>query len=766
MLISRQGTQETGSKGFLFSQNYNLSTGEWGARQTVYDDPDHIDARNSVSGIIGDNIYLFFSRNKYSPSVRASGITDESGYFLVQKYTSFSLVGQTSVDLLVRSTIDCNVHVQLRNTDTEYIGWSGVAHPIMGSLYARLSLPIATPTSVSDNFDPATVVRIIVGVDGAAASTAILFDFDEIRLVNGTTTTVIDDCSAVTGWEGNLGSGYEFSLVSNQWIDTGYIKSTDLTGESWGDYTLFPSPGLNAFSQHGHLVQIDASTYLLPFYGSWQAPFKTGYYKTTDGGDTWAVSWIYSGATQYCESSIEYLGNGKLIVIARNETTYRMGQATSEDSGATWTAMADTNLGIATGVKIPHTSYDSETDSITCIYTDRGDYGLKISTSYVDDVFSTPTGWAASTLIDEGVIYGYASLLKIYSDLYFYIYSFAESESHQYLLSSFYHVPAIKLTKTLPYMAKPWLALYNPTASIIDFYLFSHLPTDISFTRDAAGTVTELSITPGLGEVRHGQITYVGLTTDTNSNLIPDCLEANVTGSVPKYLENYTMSGEYGILSVYSSESVAASTTTSSTYQDIRGSSYANIYIRNATSTNLTVNVYGSPDSAGILKALIGTTTLNATTSTQDEIELDNCPNYLFFDLVNSDSVNAATVDISIQRSVTTDVVGPYADVLTVYSSESVAASTTTSSTGQDVRGASFVIPYVKNATSTDLTVNIYGSYDLAGTIKSLVRSYALNTTTTQAGSPLTNCPNYLFFDLVNGDSSNAATVDVSVQRG
>lgn len=219
------------------------------------------------------------------------------------------------------------------------------------------------------------------------------------------------------------------------------------------------------------------------------------------------------------------------------------------------------------------------------------------------------------------------------------------------------------------------------------------------------------------------------------------------------------------VLSVYSSQSVTASTTVSSTGKDLRNVSYANIFIKNATSTNLTVNVYGSPDAAGTFKALIGTATLN-TTTTQAEIELDKVPNYVFFDLINSDSTNAATVSISVQRTISTDVVRPYADVLEVYSSESVGASSTTSSTGQDVRGAAYVIPYVKNAISTALTVNIYGSYNLAGTIKTLIRSYALTDTITQAGDPITKVPNYLFFDLVNADASNAATVDVSVQRG
>lgn len=219
------------------------------------------------------------------------------------------------------------------------------------------------------------------------------------------------------------------------------------------------------------------------------------------------------------------------------------------------------------------------------------------------------------------------------------------------------------------------------------------------------------------------------------------------------------------VLAIYASEVVAISSTTSSTAKDTRNVSYANIFIKNATSTNLTVNVYGSPDVAGTFKVLIGTATLN-TTTTQAEIAIENVPNYLFFDLINADASNAATVSISVQRTISTDVVRPYADVLEVYSSESVGTSSTTSSTGQDVRGAAYVIPYVKNATSTALTVNIYGSYNLAGTIKSLIRSYALTDVITQAGDPITTVPNYLFFDLVNADASNAATVDVSVQRG
>ena len=272
-------------------------------------------------------------------------------------------------------------------------------------------------------------------------------------------------------------------------------------------------------------------------------------------------------------------------------------------------------------------------------------------------------------------------------------------------------------------------------------------PTKSGITIDPAGTIN---------------YNYDGAMEDTDIIRI----EVNST-PIDVNITNISLLGQSDVLEVYSSESVPASSTTSSTGQDVRGASYVILYVKNATSTSLTVNVFASPDSAGTFKALIGTTTLNATTKTQDEIELDKVPNYLFFDLVNSDSTNAATVSISVQRTVSTDVVRPYADVLEVYSSESVPASSTTSSTGQDVRGASYVILYVKNATSTSLTVNVFASPDSAGTFKALIGTTTLNATTkTQDEIELDKVPNYLFFDLVNSDSTNAATVSISVQRG
>lgn len=87
----------------------------------------------------------------------------------------------------------------------------------------------------------------------------------------------------------------------------------------------------------------------------------------------------------------------------------------------------------------------------------------------------------------------------------------------------------------------PWIALLDPETSIIDFYLPTHRFKNLSFKRDETGTIYSISLYPGAGSVYHGQIPFADLTRDTNSDSVPDCLEAAVNGSVTKFLENYTM---------------------------------------------------------------------------------------------------------------------------------------------------------------------------------------------------------------------------------
>jgi len=90
-------------------------------------------------------------------------------------------------------------------------------------------------------------------------------------------------------------------------------------------------------------------------------------------------------------------------------------------------------------------------------------------------------------------------------------------------------------------LSKPWIALYDPTSNLIDFYLFTYRPKNLEFKRDESGTIYEVKLYPGNGLIYYGQIHYSDLSNDSDSNDIPDCLEAAVDGSVTKFLANYSM---------------------------------------------------------------------------------------------------------------------------------------------------------------------------------------------------------------------------------
>jgi hypothetical protein len=87
----------------------------------------------------------------------------------------------------------------------------------------------------------------------------------------------------------------------------------------------------------------------------------------------------------------------------------------------------------------------------------------------------------------------------------------------------------------------PWIALYDPAGSTIDFFLPTHRFKNLTFKRDETGKIYELTLYPGNGILRHGQITYADLSVDTDSDDIPNCLEASIEGSLTKFLQAYGM---------------------------------------------------------------------------------------------------------------------------------------------------------------------------------------------------------------------------------
>jgi hypothetical protein len=90
-------------------------------------------------------------------------------------------------------------------------------------------------------------------------------------------------------------------------------------------------------------------------------------------------------------------------------------------------------------------------------------------------------------------------------------------------------------------LSKPWIALYDPTSNLIDFYLFTYRPKNLEFKRDESGTIHELKLFPGNGQLYHGRVTHCNPALDSDSNNIPDCLEASIEGSITKFLQSYGM---------------------------------------------------------------------------------------------------------------------------------------------------------------------------------------------------------------------------------
>lgn len=87
-------------------------------------------------------------------------------------------------------------------------------------------------------------------------------------------------------------------------------------------------------------------------------------------------------------------------------------------------------------------------------------------------------------------------------------------------------------------MIYPWIACFDSSGREIDFFLFTHRPKNFQYTV-SSGKITQLILYPGNGNVYHGSIVHSNLTLDTDLDLIPDCLDSGVRGSVASFLQSY-----------------------------------------------------------------------------------------------------------------------------------------------------------------------------------------------------------------------------------
>ncbi len=215
--------------------------------------------------------------------------------------------------------------------------------------------------------------------------------------------------------------------VAGAWknIDWGYIKSTDLTGDTWGAYVVLGTYGGGDTSIEimSHLVHVSGNTYVQAWHHISGATYRVKIYKTTDAGANWNEITVYSGATTWNEPAVTCIGNNKLIILMHKDGAGGyLGQATSADSGDTWSAVSNTNLGLVAGIKIPDLIYDSETDEVIAIFEDRGDNKEKASLQNAGIIYASPTSWLASIVLDASNTQGYPSIVKVGTKNFFYVY--------------------------------------------------------------------------------------------------------------------------------------------------------------------------------------------------------------------------------------------------------------------------------------------------------------------------------------------------------
>ncbi len=129
---------------------------------------------------------------------------------------------------------------------------------------------------------------------------------------------------------------------------------------------------------------------------------------SSDNGTTWTQTPVESGLSKAewpTEPSAVYLGNGRILAVARTElgstsSTRAQFQMVSTDYGATWTR-AQTNIGDVMA-STPSLILDAETGLLSNYYYQRGRGILRRRVVEPDRVFNNPLNWPVSEAVATG----------------------------------------------------------------------------------------------------------------------------------------------------------------------------------------------------------------------------------------------------------------------------------------------------------------------------------------------------------------------------
>lgn len=175
--------------------------------------------------------------------------------------------------------------------------------------------------------------------------------------------------------------GAKFTLVSTPKLDVQPMQITDVFA--------VPKLGLMALWFAGNYGEGPNS--------SW------GMVTSSDDGATWRQTVIESGLTKSdwpTEPAAVYLGDGKILAIARTETGPTQFQMISTDYGATW-KRERTNIGDVTA-STPSLILDAKTGLLSNYYYQRGKGLLRRRVVHPENVFNSPQNWPASEVVATG----------------------------------------------------------------------------------------------------------------------------------------------------------------------------------------------------------------------------------------------------------------------------------------------------------------------------------------------------------------------------
>jgi len=209
--------------------------------------------------------------------------------------------------------------------------------------------------------------------------------------------------------EVTVGKGLDSTGAMLLWVRrVGKQRHHDLYSTTDGvSFTLIATPELAI--QPMQITDVfavpDVGLMALWFAGNYsdQAVHSWGVMTSPDDGVTWTQTPVESGllkADWPTEPSAVYLGDGRILAVARTESSPAQFQMVSTDNGATWKRQ-QTNIGDIYA-STPSLILDAETGLLSNYYYERGRGILRRRVVDPDLVFENPLHWPASEAVATG----------------------------------------------------------------------------------------------------------------------------------------------------------------------------------------------------------------------------------------------------------------------------------------------------------------------------------------------------------------------------